>query len=302
MGVGARIPGPLCSSRVGNDWIDAGTSCRSRSGMPGPLRFVGTLILGALPPNPEKVTFDKEHLYSMAPEGARKRAIDLQIISGDYSRGREISIENEAYLKQLIEIASDGKAKVGASGKGDLQFFIIRGGAEGFLPAWLSSQDASNVVMPGATTSGKSTITFRFDDNDLLAVFDSGGKLVSSARLERPLFITGLWSQKTADKVYNSWNSKEVFIYKNTSFDIPYLGLGVQDGMRGKTATVDLHKQEATNGCIFIVDPKTPSLNDSNLGKFEPKLIVDILKQTGRNVADVKSRVSLGVMRVVTIK
>ena len=302
MGVGARIPGPLCSSRVGNGWIDAGTSCRSRSGTPGPLNFVATLILGALPTNPDKVKFDKEHLYSMAPEAARKRAIDLQIISGDYSRGREISMENEAYLKQLIEIASHGKQNVGASGKGNLQFFIIRGGAEGFLPAWLAKQDASNVVMPGETTSGKSTITFRFDDNDMLAVFDSGGTLVSSARLERPLFITGVWSQRTADKVYNSWNMKEVFIYKNTSFDIPYLGLGVKDGMRGKTATVDLHKQEATNGCIFIVDPNTPALDNSNLGKFEPKLIIDILKKTGRKVDDVKSRVSLGVMRVVTIK
>jgi len=299
MGVGARIPGPLCSSRVGNDWIDAGTSCRSRSGMPGPVKFVGTLILGALPTNPAKVKFDKEHLYSLAPEAARKRAIDLQIISGDYSRSGEISIENEAYVKQLIEIASDGKQKVDASGKGDLQFFIIRGGAEGFLPDWLSTRDASNAVVPG----NPSTITFIFDDNDLLAVFDNGGTLVSSARLERPLFITGAWSQRTADKVYDSWHDKEVFIYKNTNFAIPYLGLGVKDGMRGKVATVDMHKQEGTLGCIFIVDPKTPALDDSNLGRFEPKLIMDVLKKTGQKVDDVKSRhVPLGVMRVVTIK
>jgi hypothetical protein len=32
-----------------------------------------------------------------------------------------------------------------------------------------------------------------------LAVFDGTGKLISSARLERPLFITGKWSQETAE-------------------------------------------------------------------------------------------------------
>src|ERR1700674_2868844 len=61
---------------------------------------------------------------------------------------------------------------------------------------------------------------------------------------------------------------------------IPYLGLGVDDGMRGKVATVDMHKQEATNGCIFIVDPATPEMDDpdpNKLGEFEPKLIRDIL-------------------------
>ncbi len=302
--MGDRIPGPICSSRVGDDWIDAGTSCRSRSGMPGPLRLVGSLLLGALPANPEKVKFDKEHLYSMAPEAATKRAIDLQIIAGDYSRGREVRMDSEDYLKRLIEIASGGKQKVGAAGtKEKLQFFIIRGGAEGFLPSWLAAKDASNVVMAGETTAGPKAITFRFDDNDLLAVFDGGGKLISSARLERPLFITKIWSQRTADKVYNAWNNKEVFIYKNTHPGwIPYLGLGVRDGMRGKVATVDMHKQEATNGCIFIVDPNTPAMDDSNLGAFEPKLIQDILASTGRKVEDIKGTISLGVMHVVEIK
>ena len=231
----------------------------------------------------------------MAPEAATKRAIDLQIIGGDYSRGREVRMDSESYLKRLIEIASGGNQKVGAAGAREkLQFFIVRGGAEGFLPLSLATEDASNVAMSSATTAGRKVITSRFDRNDLLAVFDGGGKLISSARLERPLLITGIWSQRTADKVYNAWNNKEVFIYKNTSFDIPYLGLGVRDGMRGKVATVDMHKQEATNGCIFIVDPTTPSMDDSNLGKFEPKLIQDILASTGRRVEDTKGTISLG--------
>ena len=72
--------------------------------------------------------------------------------------------------------------------------------------------------------------------------------------------------------------------------------------MRGGVATVDIHKQEATNGCIFIVDPNTPSIDDSNLGTFEPKLINDILASIGRTAKDTKGRVSLGVMHVVEIK
>jgi hypothetical protein len=41
---------------------------------------------------------------------------------------------------------------------------------------------------------------------------------------------------------------------------------------------VDLHKQEATNGCIFIVDPKTPPYDDNAaaiaaLNNFEPQFI-----------------------------
>ena len=298
--MGDRPPGPLCVTRVGQDWIDQGTSCLSRSAMPGPLGQLIQTVFAAVP-DPFRAKYDVDHVYSAAPEAAVKRAIDLSIIGGDYKRGNEVRIDNEAYLKRLIEEASGGKRSVPGVTSG-LEFFIIRGGAEGFLPSSLRGQDASNVTLSGATTSGAKSLTFRFDDNDLLVVFDSKGSLVSSARLERPLFITGMWTQKTADKVYNSWADKKVFVYKNTNFSIPYLGLGVEDGFRGKSATVDMHKQEATNGCIFIVDPKTPALGDANLGKFEPQLIQDILSKTGISVSAVKSKISLGVMRVIEIK
>lgn len=115
--------------------------------------------------------------------------------------------------------------------------------------------------------------------------------------------ITGKWTQKTADAVYNSWDGKEVFVHRNAQPGwIPYLGLGIEDGMRGRKATVDLHKQEATNGCIFIVDPNTPAMDDSNLGTFEPKLIHAILASLGRKAETTNSRVSLGIMHTVEIK
>ena len=66
-----------------------------------------------------------------------------------------------------------------------------------------------------------------------------------------------------------------------------------------------MHKQEATNGCIFIVDPATPEMDDpdpNKLGEFEPKLIRDILAAVGRTEADTKGRFNLGKMHVVDIK
>lgn len=302
-----RVPGPICTSRLGDDWIDEGTLCLSRSSPPGPCRGLerrGCVTTGVTASSPDKVKFDREHVYSMAPEAARKRAIDLQIIGGDYSRGKEISINNEDYLKRLIEIGSGGKRKVGVDSDGRLQFFVIRGGGEGFLPDWLSSRDSSNVILPGSTTSGATGLTFRFDDNDLLIVFSSAGSLISSARLERPLSITGYWTQKTADKVYDSWENKEVFIRKNTGFEIPYLGLGVNDGFRERGIAVDMHKQEDTNGCIFIVDPNTPDVNNkAAIAKFEPKLIKDILASVGKTRDEItRKHTFLGIMHVVEVK
>ena len=47
--MGERTPGPLCGSRLGNEWIDTGTNCRSRSGAPGPLGILTSLVMGAAP-------------------------------------------------------------------------------------------------------------------------------------------------------------------------------------------------------------------------------------------------------------
>lgn len=302
-----RVPGPICISRVGPDWIDKGTMCRSRSFAPGPcnaLERLGCVTSGELPGGASKAKFDSEHVYSLAPEAVKKRAIDLQIIGGDYNRGGVISIDNEQYLKRLIELGSGGKQRVGSDRHGRLQFYIIRGGAEGFLPPKMAGENAGNIIEGGSTTSGGQGLTFRFDKNDLLTVFDKKGNLVSSALLERPLSITGIWRQQTADAVYNAWANKEVFIRKNTSFEIPYLGLGIIDGFRDKNIVVDMHKQEDTNGCIFIVDPNTPDLDHkAELGKFEPQLIRDVLASVGKTPGDIgKKHISLGIMRVVDIR
>ena len=84
-------------------------------------------------PSPQESRFYAEHVYSAAPEGAKKLRIDLDYIGSDFSRGGEVRIDNGAYLGYLVNQASGGRVKAASGGK--MQFVIIRGGAKGFLPA-----------------------------------------------------------------------------------------------------------------------------------------------------------------------
>ncbi len=309
--MGGRSPGPICSSRVGDDWIDLGTTCRTLVDKPGIADMAAAIARMAL----EKVSlvkqkFDRDHIYSTAPSAAKKRDIDLQIISDDYSRSSEISIGSESYLKELIRLGSDDKITVSGSAK-RMQFFYIKGGGEGFLDASMAKVDATKVIQPGSTTHSDNSefiYEFTFEVDDLLAVFDRHGKLIRAALLERPTSILDKtlpteshenpWTTSTADAIYNSWDKKDVLIYRNSgTFSVPYLGLHVDAG----AWIVDFHKQEDTNGCIFIVDPATPPNGTDELKNFEPKLITDILKSIGKTPDQVKGTISLGVMRLVNL-
>ena len=166
----------------------------------------------------DKSSFDASHTYSTATEGAAKRKIDEQIMGGDFSKRALIDMRSEDYLKELINIASAGKSIVSDKAKG-MQFFIVKGGAEGFLHPGYAGSDASRVVSgSGATTSGSTGIVMVFDNNDLIAAFGSRGKLVSSALLRRPLSISTpkkphMWTEGTANKVYKAWNGGAVSLY-----------------------------------------------------------------------------------------
>jgi hypothetical protein len=235
--------------------------------------------------------------YSKAPEAAKKKAIDGKI-------GGTIDMNDEGYLKALIKEASGGAVTVGDKAKG-LQFFIVKGGAEGFLDASYAGIDASRIVQKHDTTAS-SAIDMIFDDNDLLAVFDGGGKLVSSALLSRPSYVAPSPGQSglreiTAETTYNAWDKGTVHLYRNQQFQVKYYGLWIDDSLgnyRTGYARIDLHKEEDTNGCIFIKDPNTPSTaHVPLLNKFEPKLIEDIQKHIGA-----KEKQSIGVMRMIEIK
>lgn len=252
--------------------------------------------------SPAEQLFNATHVYSKAPEAARKRKIDEDIMGGDFSKGSLIDMSSGAYLKELVRRASKGQTTVKAKSK-ELQFFIVKGGAEGFLPSAYRGIDASNITRSSVTTTGAPGTTMRFDNNDLICVFGTEGQMISSALLQRPLSITNpnIWTEQTANKVYDAWDNQYVSLYKNQNpnFDIKYMGLQVDDKLgyyqTGK-ARIDLHKQEATNGCIFLVDPNTPSYSDpAKLSAFEPKFITDVMNEVG------SKRYHIGIMHMITI-
>lgn len=240
--------------------------------------------------------------YSAAPEAAKKRSIDAKIKADIYDK---IDMQDEEYLKILIHHSSGGKKTVSSSAK-SLQFFIVKGGAEGFLDSAYAGSDASRVVVGGGvTTSGAPGTMMIFDNNDLIAAFDKKGKLIGSALLKRPISITNpnIWTEDTANKVYDAWDRSPVSLYRNRNYDIAYYGLWINDKVGYYTREVnwvriDLHKQEATNGCIFIVDPATPPLSDKpRLNAFEPKFIKDIQRQIGAN-----TKSNIGTMHMIKIE
>ncbi len=266
------------------------------------------------PPSPpsqaaEKAAFFASHVYSKAPEADPKRRIDEALMGGDFVKRGKIDMDDEDYLKQLVYLASGGRQVVRTGSKG-LQFFMIKGGGEGFLKPYYRDKDASrHMVHDAATTANSSGVTMIFDNNDLLAVFESSGELLGSALLKRPIVVTDpsrrsdphVWTEATANQIYDAWNGRPVRLYFNKNFEIEYYGLMVWDRLgwyMSRKVRVDLHKQEQTNGCIFIVDPDTPPLSDpARLNMFEPQLIKDIQAYVGARTKD-----NIGTMHVIEIK
>ena len=68
----------------------------------------------------DRADFEATHVYSSAPQAAAKREIDRQIMSGDYSAGRWVRLDNESYLRDLVRY----RARAGAALGHDLQEMI----------------------------------------------------------------------------------------------------------------------------------------------------------------------------------
>jgi hypothetical protein len=144
-----------------------------------------------------------------------------------------------------------------------------------------------------------------FDEHDLIAVFDKKGNLISSALLSRPISIRTpddplKWTEGTANKVYDAWDGQPVGVYRNTNpdWDIHYYGLWINDKLnyyKNGWVRIDIHKEEATNGCIFVKDPNTPPMSDTvGLNAFEPQLIKDVQKAIGA-----KTKWNIGTMHMI---
>jgi hypothetical protein len=256
--------------------------------------------------------------YSKSPAASIKRTYDVQIMDFDARNKDRVDFRKGDYIKQLIKLMSRNTVEVKALTHG-LQFFFLMGGAEGFLDSGkFSGIDASREDSGGSTTSGGDGTRMVLDNTNLLAAFDGHGNFVSSALLIRPLSITVPpppppdfhgWSEESATKVLPAWDNCPVNLYHNVNYEVKYFGLQVDDKenyYRGRHIMIDIHKQEDTNGCIFIVDDTTPPLPDDDdaadvqaaalkkLNDFEPKFIKDIQAKLGA-----KTAWPAGTMRVI---
>jgi hypothetical protein len=235
--------------------------------------------------------------YSKSDTGSWKRSLDAAIAKDHIP----IDFHNESYLKQLVRLCNDYQAWVD-NNAGSIQFYIIDGGAEGFLDDTYAGRDAGKVLeqyIEDRTWAG----SIIFDDNDLLIAFSRTGSLISSALLRRPIHVdlpkkeNYRWTEEEADKVYKSWDNTPVSLYRNENFNVQYFGLAMQADKAGYykgvlevdkdtgqkkfvKINIDLHKEEGTKGCIFIVDPNnpvhTPNFTEKTLSLFEPKFIREI--------------------------
>jgi hypothetical protein len=232
--------------------------------------------------------------YSKSDTALWKRQLDAEIAKKHVTA----DAKNSDYLKMLIFFCTNGASPVSASAAG-LQFYMINGGAEGFLDSSYTSLNASRVT-ESYGQNGRWQITY--DDNDLLIAFDKSGKLINSSLLRRPLSITDPsvnWTEDSANKVYDAWDNCPVIIYRNTTFTVAYYGLMIKDKLgyyngtaigkdgRKHRINIDLHKEEGTLGCIFIMDPNNPlqrppyDASDTVLSHFEPQFIKDVMKAIG---------------------
>jgi hypothetical protein len=75
--------------------------------------------------------------YSKSNTGSWKRSLDAEIAKGHIP----IDFHHEDYLKQLVRLCNDSQAWVD-NNAGSIQFYIIDGGAEGFLDDSYAGKDA----------------------------------------------------------------------------------------------------------------------------------------------------------------
>ena len=245
----SQLPGPMCVSSLGADWIDAGTMCLSLTDAPG--------VAGAQGPVPwHRDPFSSVQLataglvYSKAKEAAWKRRFDIQMASA----GVRPTPDSGLYWRSLLGCLAVGKA---CSGAESLQFFVIRGGYEGFLAKRMTLIDANQTVWDGR---GAGTT----DLNDALVVLDGAGSLLGAFQLAVPNYFP-----RTARMVASDWDGRAVFAYHNGTYD--YDGLAVLD--RGKLPTfdpkigkyeywIDIHHKVGTLGCIEIAGAATVATRD----------------------------------------
>lgn len=103
--MGGKRPGPICTTNVGRDWIDAGTLSRTRSSPSGPLGMALSLVMGGTPVEDAAARRKRE----ADEEASRQRKDDVTLLGYDISvieespfgksdAGRKVVRELKAYL------------------------------------------------------------------------------------------------------------------------------------------------------------------------------------------------------------
>lgn len=73
--MGGRIPGPICASKLGEDWCDEGTLSRSRNSATGPLGMLMSMVMSAAPPlGEEEIAERKRQEWRKNNELEKKQA------------------------------------------------------------------------------------------------------------------------------------------------------------------------------------------------------------------------------------
>ncbi len=261
-------PAPLCVSRLGTDWNDAGTLCRSRSSRPGCVGLAEEALCRPSRRDPfasiQRST--AALVYSKAKEAGWKRRFDEEMAGS----GIQVAQTSGLYWRSLIGCLIGTRT---CKESGGIQFYLIRGGYEGFLTRSLMHVDANQVHWDGR----KEGTT---DLNDALVILDTNGNCLGAFQLAVPNYYP-----RTARMVAGDWDGRAVFAYYNTNNNWNYYALAVLD--RGKLPKwdpkvgkynywIDIHHKGGTYGCIEVVRSAFPGA--SNFDSF----VARIIKKYGR--------------------
>lgn len=236
--------------------------------------------------------------YSQSAAANEKKRLDAKLAE----RGIDIRPDNAKYWNALIEELTGkspedpgwGSADTSSTGQGNLRFFYIKGGYEGFLSKNLKNQNAERVwwgiYRPGTT-----------DLNDALVIFDRKGNLQGVFQLAVPNY-----DPRTSQMVEQEWNGEPVFSQWNDRYK--YHPLSVLDSEKALQLQhpdwhrywIDIHHESYTFGCIEIASTPFKGVRDvdafiANLsqrfGKNETMTLINYDERTGRpGIFDVTRR------------
>ena len=123
--MGDQIPGPICSTKLGGDWIDKGTTSLTRNSAPGPLGTLMSMVMGATPLSDDESVEkaraewrknqelekkqEKEKLEKDTPNHVKKCIANLKLLSvGPGGAWRSVA-ERDLVLNKLEALNNERK-------------------------------------------------------------------------------------------------------------------------------------------------------------------------------------------------